>query len=76
MLGQEYYTSAEIFEAEMNRIFTQRWICAGHQSEIPEKGSYFLLEIGSESIIITRDRDSTVRAFYNICRHRGARLCT
>lgn len=76
MLEQEYYTSDEVFQMEMNLIFMKKWLFAGHQSQIPEAGDYFVFEVGKESLIITRDRAGEVRAFINICRHRGARLCT
>ena len=51
------------------------WICAGHHSRIPNAGDYFLLNIFDESLIILRDRQGQVRAFYNVCRHRGTRIC-
>jgi len=76
MLEQKYYTSNEVFQTEMDLIFTRQWLFAGHLSQIPEAGDYFLFEIGGESLIITRDREGTVRSFFNICRHRGARVCT
>jgi len=76
MLEQKYYTSDDVFQTEMDLIFTRQWLFAGHLSQIPEAGDYFLFEIGGESLIITRDREGTVRSFFNICRHRGARVCT
>jgi Rieske 2Fe-2S family protein len=76
MLPQEYYTSDSIFQAEMETLFSKQWIYAGLQSRIVEAGAYFLFAIGNESLIITRDREGEVRAFFNICRHRGARVCT
>jgi Rieske 2Fe-2S family protein len=76
MLAQEYYTSSSIFGTEMEAILSKKWLCAGHHSQIPDPGSYFVFEIGNESLIITRDRTGGIRAFFNICRHRGARVCT
>ena len=75
-LPGKYYTSEEIFHEETEKIFSESWICVGHVSRIPETGSYFLHNIGKESIIVTRDRQGMVNAFYNVCRHRGTRLCT
>jgi phenylpropionate dioxygenase-like ring-hydroxylating dioxygenase large terminal subunit len=47
----------------------------GHQSQLAEPGDYFLAEVAGESLIVAKDQRSTIRAFYNVCRHRGARLC-
>jgi Rieske 2Fe-2S family protein len=74
-LPGEHYTSPEIFRREMDRIIARRWLCAGRESEIPAKGDYVLREAAGESLIVLRDRDGSVRAFFNVCRHRGTRLC-
>jgi Rieske 2Fe-2S family protein len=50
-------------------------VCVGRGEQIPNPGDYFLVELASESIILTRDTDAQVRAFYNVCRHRGTRMC-
>lgn len=71
-----YYTSDEIFRQELERIFYERWICIGRASQLPKPGSYFLHKIGNESILVTRNENEEIRAFYNVCRHRGTRLCT
>jgi Rieske 2Fe-2S family protein len=74
-LSREYYLSPEIFMMEQERIFTRQWFCAGHISRVPEAGNYFVLEAYGESIIILRDQQGEIRAFYNVCRHRGTFLC-
>jgi Rieske 2Fe-2S family protein len=74
-LPREYYTSEEIFAAERERIFAARWICLGRADRIPEPGDYFLAEVAGESLIVTRGQDGALRAFFNVCRHRGTRLC-
>ena len=74
-LPQKYYTSNEIFEREKERIFTGYWTCAGHLSRIPNPGDYFLLNLFGESLIVLRDQEDQIRAFYNVCRHRGTRIC-
>jgi Rieske 2Fe-2S family protein len=74
-LPGRYFTSPEIFALESEKIFQQRWLCVGRESQIARPGDYFLEQVGSESIIILRDRSDRVRAFYNVCRHRGTRLC-
>src|SRR5262245_28492330 len=74
-LPGRYYTSAEIFATEHERIFARRWLCAGREESIPDPGDYFLRTIGADSVILLRDSAQGVRAFHNVCRHRGTRLC-
>ena len=74
-LPGRYYTLAEIYAEERERIFTARWICVGRAAEIPAAGDYLLRTIAGESVIVVRGRDGALRAFYNVCRHRGTRLC-
>ena len=74
-LAREYFVSPEVFAAENERVFSRRWFCAGHVSRIPETGDFFLLDAYGENIIVLRDQAGEVRAFYNVCRHRGTRVC-
>ncbi|HKQ36864.1 MAG TPA: aromatic ring-hydroxylating dioxygenase subunit alpha [Verrucomicrobiae bacterium] len=74
-LPQRYFISEQIFGVERERIFSTQWLCVGHQNDVAKPGEYFLRNITGESIIVLRDRNSEVRAFYNVCRHRGTRLC-
>jgi glycine betaine catabolism A len=73
-LPAPFYLSPEIFQRDIDRIFGRHWIYIGVEPEIAEPGDFFTVEIGSDSIIIVRDDDLSVRAFHNVCRHRGARL--
>jgi Rieske 2Fe-2S family protein len=74
-LPGRYYTSPEVFAEEGERIFARRWLCAGREERIREPGDYVLQPVGPDSILILRDRAGAVRAFHNVCRHRGTRLC-
>jgi Rieske 2Fe-2S family protein len=74
-LAGEYFTSEEVFRAERERIFDRSWLLAGHVSRLPETGSFFLFEHDRESVVVLRDGEGGVRAFHNLCRHRGSRLC-
>jgi phenylpropionate dioxygenase-like ring-hydroxylating dioxygenase large terminal subunit len=74
-LPRRYYVDAGIFAAEFDRIFSQRWLCVGREDQIRQPGEYFLQQVGSESLIVLRDRTGAIRAYYNVCRHRGTRLC-
>jgi Rieske 2Fe-2S family protein len=74
-LSGEHLTSEAVFRAERERIFSRSWLLAGHVSELAEAGSYLLFEQGRGSVAVLRDRDGGLRAFHNVCRHRGSRLC-
>src|SRR6266705_277084 len=74
-LPQRYFISPEIFAEESQKIFATKWLLVGHQSQLANPGDYFVAEVAGESFIIAKDQRSTIRAFYNVCRHRGARLC-
>lgn len=73
-LARKYYTDPGIYEAETRSVFFERWIYAGRASSLAQAGSYFLREIELESIIVLRDGAGEIRAFHNVCRHRGTRL--
>jgi phenylpropionate dioxygenase-like ring-hydroxylating dioxygenase large terminal subunit len=68
------YTSAEFMRLEWERMWTKVWLVAGRLLDVPEPGDYLVTEIGRESIIVVRQVDGGVRAFYNVCQHRGNRL--
>jgi glycine betaine catabolism A len=74
-LPQQHFVSPEIFAEEQEKIFSRQWLLVGHQSKIEKAGDYFVAEVAEESLIIARDQRSTTRGFYNVCRHRGTRLC-
>lgn len=74
-LPGRYYTDAGIFRQELERFFFRKWICAGRTEQVAKPGDYFLCEVGDESIIVTRDSGENLHAFYNVCRHRGTRIC-
>jgi len=69
------YTSPDVFELEMERIFHSGWVFVAHESEVPEVGDYVTRKIGREPVIVARGRDGQVRVLANRCTHRGNRLC-
>lgn len=75
-LSGNYYTDPAIFHAEQARIFERSWFCVLHESDIPTPGAYKLVQVGREQLIVSRNRRKEVRAFFNVCRHRGMRVCT
>lgn len=74
-LPGDYYTSRDVFREEERRIFGRRWMCVGRASEIARPGEYVLASVAGESLIVVRDREGAIRALYNVCRHRGTRMC-
>jgi glycine betaine catabolism A len=74
-LPGEYFTSTAIFTEEREKIFAARWLCVGREEQLPSRGDYFLCDVLGESIIVLRDDAGSIGAFYNVCRHRGSRLC-
>lgn len=70
-----YYLSEERYIQDIEILTDRSWLLAGHECRIPTPGDYFLFEFGGESVIVIRSNDGQVRAFYNVCRHRGSRLC-
>lgn len=74
-LEAPFYLSEDILQADLEHIFRRHWIFVGVAPQAPEPGDYFTVEVGAESVLIVRDDDMNLRAFHNVCRHRGARLC-
>ncbi len=68
------YTSSDFYKKEWEAMWTKVWLLLGRANEISQKGDYQVEEIGVESIIMIRQDDGSIRAFYNVCQHRGSRL--
>ena len=75
-LPGRWYTDPAVFAREQETIFEDMWFCAVWAADIAEPGQFRVVEVGRESVLIVRDNDGTLRAMLNVCRHRGARLCT
>lgn len=74
-LPQRYFVSAEVFAREQQVLFSSQWVCVGHQSEVARAGDYIVAEVAGESLLVVREQRGTINGFYNVCRHRGTRLC-
>jgi glycine betaine monooxygenase A len=74
-LPRDYYLSPETFELEYTRVFARQWLMVGHACQIPAAGDFITIEIAGENVIIVRGRSGEVHAHYNVCRHRGSRIC-
>jgi Rieske 2Fe-2S family protein len=75
-LPAAFYADAAVFDRDMEAIFARHWQFAGHECEIPHAGDWFRHDIGRDSVVVARGRDGAIRAFHNVCSHRGARICT
>jgi Rieske 2Fe-2S family protein len=74
-LPTAWYRSPAIFQIEKERIFCREWFAVCREEELPDAGDSQVLDVLGESILLVRNREGRIRAFYNVCRHRGARLC-
>jgi len=70
------YSSPQVFAQEQEKIFEQMWFCAARGSDLQKPGDFTTVQVGRESLILSRNRKGQPRAFFNICRHRGAKLCS
>jgi phenylpropionate dioxygenase-like ring-hydroxylating dioxygenase large terminal subunit len=75
-LPSPLYSDATAFELDLDGILQRHWLFAGPSCQIREPGEYFTVLVGRTSVIVLRDRQGVLRAFYNTCRHRGSRICT
>ncbi|MET7764616.1 aromatic ring-hydroxylating dioxygenase subunit alpha [Streptomyces sp. NPDC005393] len=75
-LPGHWYTAPQIFRREQEHLFEALWFCAVRSADLDRPGAFRTVQVGRESVLITRNRGGELRAFLNICRHRGARLCT
>src|SRR5262249_24434709 len=74
-LPRRFYADPDFYRAELERFYFSRWIFDGRAVQIPKACHYLQRSLGDESVIVTRDGSGEVRALFNICRHRGTRLC-
>ena len=70
LVGADYY-APEVFELERERIFHAGWYCVGREEDVAS-GSFAVVDVVGESVVLVRDREGVLRAFFNACRHRGA----
>ena len=73
-LPGDFYTSPHTYGLEKERIFHKDWLCVGRVEEFAQPGDYCTLRIADEPIIVCRDDEGGLNAFYNVCRHRGTEV--
>lgn len=69
-----YYTAPSVHSLELDKVFGYEWNYVCHQTQIPKHGDYMVVEIAGESLYVIRGKDDVIRAFYNVCQHRGHEL--
>ena len=74
-LPRQFYTSETVYKMDIQHYWNHSWIWVGHINQIPNVGDFLLFDYGYESVIIARDKNDSVNAFLNVCRHRGSRVC-
>jgi len=74
-MPREFYVAPEILAEEKERILSRSWSCVGRSGRLAVPGDYVVRTIADESLIVLRDRGGALRAFFNVCRHRGTRIC-
>lgn len=74
-LHQALYNSDEAYQRDLEQVIFRHWILAGHASRAPNSGDWFRCDMADESVIIVRGQDEVLRAFANVCRHRGSQIC-
>ena len=73
-LPREVYTSPDVLSLEQRELFSRMWLCIGREEDFPKPGSFLTQTIANERILVIRGEDGALRAFFNVCRHRGSHL--
>jgi stachydrine N-demethylase len=74
-LTRPFYTDPDIYQADLTQIWYRDWIFAASTAELPKAGAYVSMQLGAYPIVVVKGSDNVIRAFHNVCRHRGQRLC-
>src|SRR5262249_22140687 len=74
-LPARYYTDPTVFVRERERFHADMWVNVAREEDVAKPGDFVVRDVAGESVIITRDDSGALQAFYNVCRHRGTRIC-
>jgi len=70
------YRSEDFYTSERERLWSTSWVCVGYTQQLEKTGDTFISQVNDQALIVTRSNSGTIRAFHNVCRHRGAKLLT
>jgi phenylpropionate dioxygenase-like ring-hydroxylating dioxygenase large terminal subunit len=75
LISREIFVSKDVYQEELEKLFTRAWLFVGHESLIPKPGDFYTSRMGEESVILCRDKKNVIHVFLNSCRHRGMKVC-
>lgn len=75
VLPRELYSDPDVYRDDLAQIWHKEWIFAGHTFELEKPGQYLTLQIGDYPVVVVRGADGALRAFHNVCPHRGSKVC-
>lgn len=73
-LPADYYLAPDVFAMDLDRVFATSWLFVGATAELPNAGDTLAWTVGRDSVLLSRDESGRIRAYHNVCRHRGCRL--
>ena len=75
-LSRDLYCDDGVYQADLAQVFYREWLFALPAAALDKTGTYQTLQIGAYPVVVIRGADGRIRAFHNVCRHRGQRLCS
>ena len=75
LIDRRIFSDPELYKLELERLFARTWNFLCHESQIPRAGDFFATYIGEDPVLVTRQKDGTIKGLLNACRHRGMRVC-
>lgn len=75
LIDRGIFSDPEIYQLELEKIFARSWLYLGHESQFEKPGDFLTTYMGEDPVLVCRGEDRKVRAFLNVCRHRGNRVC-
>ena len=75
LVSRKIFVDHQVYQQELEQIFARCWLFLCHESMIPKPGDFFTTYMGEDPVLVLRDTGGKIRAFLNVCTHRGTRLC-